>query len=75
VPGATLETLAEAVRGTFRAPLHVVKALDEVPAHVADLARPDDLVVLLGAGSIGSIWRKVLDELDKVKGQRSKVKQ
>lgn len=68
VPGATLETLAEAVRGTFRAPLHVVKALDEVPAHVAEIARPDDLVVLLGAGSIGSIWRKVLEELDRGKG-------
>lgn len=68
VPGVTVETLAQAVRGSFSAPLHVVRALDDVPRHVARVARPGDLVVLLGAGSIGSIWRKVLDELEKGRG-------
>jgi len=67
VPGVTVETLAQAVRGSFSAPLHVVKALDDVPSQVARVARPGDLVVLLGAGSIGAIWRKVLDELGKGK--------
>ena len=42
---------AAAVRCTL------VKSLDDVPAAVAALARPSDLVITLGAGSIGTLRR------------------
>jgi UDP-N-acetylmuramate--alanine ligase len=41
----------------------LVKALDEVPAAVAAIAKPNDLVITLGAGSIGSVPDRILDAL------------
>jgi UDP-N-acetylmuramate-alanine ligase len=41
----------------------VIDALDDVAPAVARIARSGDLVIILGAGSIGSIWRRVLEEL------------
>jgi UDP-N-acetylmuramate--alanine ligase len=64
IAGVSLETLAENVRRTFRGDLQIVKTLDDVPRELARLARAGDLIVLLGAGSIGALWRKVLEELD-----------
>jgi UDP-N-acetylmuramate--alanine ligase len=63
VPGVTLDALAESVRGSVTAAVEVVDALEEVPRAIARAARPGDLVVTLGAGSIGSIWPRVLEEL------------
>ena len=63
IPGVTLGALAESVRASVAAPVHVIEALDDVPSAVARIARPGDLVIILGAGSIGSIWRRVLEEL------------
>ena len=54
IPGVTAEALAEAIgarRGAGRARR---QALDDLPAAVAALARPGDLVITLGAGSIGT---------------------
>ncbi len=55
IPGVTVEALADAVRAASPVPVHVVKALDDLPAAVAELARRGDLIVTLGAGSIGGI--------------------
>jgi UDP-N-acetylmuramate--alanine ligase len=44
-------------------PVQLVKALDDVPAAVARLARPNDLVITLGAGSIGSVAERILTAL------------
>jgi UDP-N-acetylmuramate--alanine ligase len=63
IPGVTLDALAASVRRSVTAAVEVVEALEDVPAAIARLARPGDLVVTLGAGSIGSIWPRVLDEL------------
>jgi UDP-N-acetylmuramate--alanine ligase len=63
IPGATAETVAAAVRRSTDRPVHVVAALDEVVPFVARLARPGDLVVTLGAGSIGTIPGRLLSEL------------
>jgi UDP-N-acetylmuramate--alanine ligase len=62
IPGITLEGLAAAVRRAIPESV-VVPDLDDVPAAVARLARPGDLVVLLGAGSIGRIGKAVLASL------------
>jgi len=58
----TIEALDAAVRRTGR-PVTLVKALDEVPSAVASLARANDLVITLGAGSIGTVPDRILEAL------------
>ena len=55
IPGITVEALAAAVNAGPPRPAHVVRHLDDMAAAVADLARPGDLVLTLGAGSIGGL--------------------
>jgi UDP-N-acetylmuramate--alanine ligase len=55
IPGVTIEDLADAISRTVVAPVHLVKRLDDVVPVAARLARRGDVVVTLGAGSIGSI--------------------
>jgi UDP-N-acetylmuramate--alanine ligase len=62
IAGVTIEALDDVVRRTGR-PVTLVKALDEVPAAVAAIAKPNDLVITLGAGSIGSVPDRILDAL------------
>jgi len=66
IPGITVEALAAAVRSAGAVPVHVVKGLDELPRAVASLARRGDLVITLGAGSIGAVWNPILTELRNV---------
>lgn len=61
IPGVTIEALADAIRGAGHQKVDVVRSLAEIPAQVAARARPGDLVVMLGAGSIGALGPKVLD--------------
>jgi len=63
IPGVTVESVAEAIRAAGRCPVHVVKDLPALPAAVASRARSGDLVITLGAGSIGTIADAILDEL------------
>lgn len=63
IPGITVDALADAVRAAGTCPVHVVKALDDLPRAVAALARSGDLVITLGAGSIGTIGDRILGEL------------
>jgi UDP-N-acetylmuramate--alanine ligase len=62
LPGITLETLAGEVRKTAR-DLRVVPKLDDVAGAVANLAKPGDLVITLGAGSIGTVGDRILEAL------------
>jgi UDP-N-acetylmuramate--alanine ligase len=43
--------------------VHVVARLDDVPAAVARWSRPGDMVITLGAGSIGAIGDRILEEI------------
>lgn len=63
IPGITAEAVAGAVRAVRPVPVHVVAALDEVVPCVADLAREGDLVITLGAGSIGTMAPQILEAL------------
>jgi UDP-N-acetylmuramate--alanine ligase len=63
IPGVTLEALAAAVNSERSTPVHLVPALDDMAGRVADLARPGDLVITLGAGSIGGLATQLVDEL------------
>jgi UDP-N-acetylmuramate--alanine ligase len=63
IAGVTLDALAETVRGGFTGELRIVPALADVPRELAAIAKPGDLIVLLGAGSIGSVADAVLSAL------------
>ena len=63
IPGVTAEALAVAIRRGTSAPVELIKKLEEVPAAVARLARPGDLVITLGAGSIGAVGDRILDAI------------
>jgi len=62
IAGATAEAVEQVVRKTGR-PVTLVKALDDIPAAVARIARPNDLVITLGAGSIGTMPDRILAAL------------
>lgn len=67
IPGCTLERLVESVRRQVTIPIDVVPRVEDVPAALAALARPGDVVVTLGAGSIGAVPDRLLSLL----GQRA----
>ena len=62
IAGATAEAVEAEVRkrGTS---VRLIKSLSEIPAAVAAIARPHDLVITLGAGSIGTMPEKILEAL------------
>ena len=70
IAGITVEAHAAAVSAGRQQPAHVVRRLDDVAAAVADLARPGDLVLTLGAGSIGGLATALLAELERRYGPR-----
>jgi UDP-N-acetylmuramate--alanine ligase len=63
LPGATLDALASVVRAAARGPVHVEPAVDRLPQAVERIARPGDLVITLGAGSIGGVGERILDAI------------
>jgi UDP-N-acetylmuramate--alanine ligase len=65
IPGVTIEALAAAVNRGRSTPVHLVPQLDEVAARVADIARAGDLVITLGAGSIGGLATTLVHELER----------
>jgi UDP-N-acetylmuramate--alanine ligase len=62
IAGATAEAVEAEIRKTGK-PVRLVKSLADIPAAVAAIARPNDLVITLGAGSIGSIPDRILEAL------------
>jgi UDP-N-acetylmuramate--alanine ligase len=63
IAGVTIERLAESVRRSITAGVEVVESLEDVPAALARLSRPGDVVITLGAGSIGTVPAKLLQRL------------
>jgi UDP-N-acetylmuramate--alanine ligase len=63
IPGATLEALADVVRHEGLQ-LEVVTKLADVPEALARLSRPGDVVITLGAGSIGSLPERVITAIE-----------
>jgi UDP-N-acetylmuramate--alanine ligase len=69
IAGAELADLARHVERAVGV-LHVVPALDDVPDAVARLVRSGDLVLTLGAGSIGGLGSRLLAALAREEGGR-----
>ena len=63
IADVTVDALAAAIRRGTGAPVDVVPALDDLVPALARIARPGDVVITLGAGSIGSVSRRLLDAL------------
>jgi UDP-N-acetylmuramate--alanine ligase len=63
IEGITGERLAESIRRAVSAPVDFVPSLEDVPRVVAGLVEPGDLVLTLGAGSIGSSGDGILEAI------------
>lgn len=63
IPGITVDALAKAIRqGSGRA-VTVAHTLDDVIAHLVAHAREGDVVITLGAGSIGTVPKRLVHQL------------
>ena len=63
IAGVTIEALAERVRHAAGAPVDVARDLSDVIEAVVAISRPGDVVLTLGAGSIGSVASKLVEAL------------
>ena len=63
IPGVTIEAVADSVRAVSACPVHIVKHIGALPGAVSALVRDGDLVVTMGAGSIGTVGDRILDQL------------
>jgi UDP-N-acetylmuramate--alanine ligase len=71
IAGITVEALAAAANISRTTPVTVVRSVHDVPEALASIARPGDLVITLGAGSIGGIAPRVVKALQQRQAQRS----
>jgi len=62
IPGVTLDALARAIKPAVRE-LHVVPDVETLATEVARIARAGDLVMTLGAGSIGRVAGRIVSAL------------
>jgi UDP-N-acetylmuramate--alanine ligase len=65
IPGVTIERLADAIRLGSGRPVHLVRSLADVIPQVVSIARPGDAVITLGAGSIGTLPKPLVQALGK----------
>jgi UDP-N-acetylmuramate--alanine ligase len=69
IAGVTLATLGAAIRGSVSAPVDLVAGLDDVVPAIVRVARAGDVVITLGAGSIGTVADRLVETLKA--GERS----
>jgi UDP-N-acetylmuramate--alanine ligase len=62
IPGISADAVADEVRKAGGV-VEVVPALGDLPAHVAALTREGDLVLTMGAGSIGAVGQRILEAI------------
>ena len=65
IPGVTIEALADVVRQRSGKPVRVVKAVDDLVPELMKTLKAGDAVLTLGAGSIGTVPRRLFDALKK----------
>lgn len=63
LPGVSSAVLAERIASRGGASVRVLDSLDDVPGAVIDEARGGDIVLTLGAGSIGAMGPRILERL------------
>jgi len=62
IPGVTGKLVTDAARSFGHKQVHYIEDKEELPEKVANLLRPGDLVVTLGAGDITKYNEKILEE-------------
>jgi UDP-N-acetylmuramate--alanine ligase len=62
IPGVTLDALASSIRRTVRS-VEIARALEDVVPAIVRFAKPGDLVITLGAGSIGGVADRLVAAL------------
>ncbi|MGE3511589.1 MAG: UDP-N-acetylmuramate--L-alanine ligase [Vicinamibacterales bacterium] len=67
IPGITVETLAESIRDGSGVPVDVIGRLEDAPTAVARAVRRGDVVITLGAGSIGTLPDRLVAELERAR--------
>jgi UDP-N-acetylmuramate--alanine ligase len=65
LPEVTVEALAAAIDASRAHPARVVRSVDDLPEALAEIARPGDLVVTMGAGSIATVAARLVAELER----------
>jgi len=68
IAGVTIDALAADVRRSTSAPVDVVRRVDDLVDALVKVARRGDVVLTLGAGSIGAVPAKLVSALRTVKG-------
>jgi UDP-N-acetylmuramate--alanine ligase len=71
IEGATLAVLAEQIRRSVAVPVDVAPTLDDLVPAVVAAARPGDVVITLGAGSIGTMPDRLLAALGEPRADAS----
>ena len=69
IAGVTIDALAAVIRRSARAPVEVVPALEDLVPALVRIARPGDVVITLGAGSIGSVVEALVEALATDRGR------
>ena len=65
IVGVTSDRLAAAIRRQMEGPVYQVRTLDEAVSLVTDLVRSGDLVLTLGAGSVGRAAGRLLEAIER----------
>ncbi len=63
IPGVSVDTLVDEIVRLHAKQVHVIRSVNDVPAALARLARPGDIAITLGAGSIGTVPERLLGAL------------
>jgi UDP-N-acetylmuramate--alanine ligase len=62
--GVTVDALAASVKRAVHAPVDIARMLEDVVPTVVRVAQPGDVVITLGAGSIGTLPEKLIAALE-----------
>ena len=63
--GVTAKKLVDGIRALGHRDVEYVTSNDEVLARLADLARPGDLIMTLGAGDLNKVAAKLVERLQR----------
>ena len=64
IPGISSSAIADAIRAHGRGAVELVSSLDQLAARAAELAADGDVVLTLGAGSIGTVGDRIVAALE-----------